>query len=109
MGTKLFFYWKLINENIISHNVCLFEKILGKCGSLIIPLLVLKENVCAFKRIVLTLSNQNCTSNPEVMSNIFNTYFVSMGQQLASKISPLAHHAYPVKSHLCCMIIKLRM
>ena len=39
----------------------------------------------------------NYTSNPEVMSNIFNTYFVSMVQQLASKISPPAHHTYPGK------------
>ena len=39
----------------------------------------------------------NCTSNPEVMSNIFNTYFVSIGQQLASKIPPPVHHTYPVK------------
>ena len=37
------------------------------------------------------------TSNPEVMSNIFNTYFVSIGQQLASKIPPRVHHTYPVK------------
>jgi len=57
-GTKLLFYWKLINETIISHNVCLFEKILRKCGSLLIPLLVLKENVCALQRNFLTLSNQ---------------------------------------------------
>jgi len=39
----------------------------------------------------------NYTSNPEVMSNIFNTYFVSIGQQLASKIPPPVHHTYPVK------------
>ena len=39
----------------------------------------------------------NYTSNPEVMSNIFNTYFVSIGQQLASKIPPPAHHTYPAK------------
>ena len=39
----------------------------------------------------------NYTSNPEVMSNIFNTYFVSIGQQLASKIPPQVHHTYPVK------------
>ena len=31
------------------------------------------------------------------MSNIFHTYFVSIGQQLASKIPPPVHHAYPVK------------
>jgi len=37
----------------------------------------------------------NYTSNPEVMSNLFNTYFVSIGQQLASKILPV-HHTYPV-------------
>ena len=37
------------------------------------------------------------TSNPEVMSNIFNTYFVSVGQQLASKIPPPVHHTYTVK------------
>ena len=28
---------------------------------------------------------------------IFNTYFVSIGQQLASKIPPQVHHTYPVK------------
>ena len=39
----------------------------------------------------------NYTSNPEVMSNIFNTYFVSIGQQLASKISPPVQHTYPIK------------
>jgi len=39
----------------------------------------------------------NYTSNPEVMSNIFNTYFVSIGQQLASKIPPPVHHTYPEK------------
>ena len=39
----------------------------------------------------------NYTSNPEVMSNIFNTYFVSIGQQLASKIPPPIHHTYPVE------------
>ena len=39
----------------------------------------------------------NYTSNPEVMSNIFNTYFVSIGQQLASKIPPTVHHTYAVK------------
>ena len=39
----------------------------------------------------------NYTSNPEVMSSIFNTYFVSIGQQLASKIPPPVHHTYPVK------------
>jgi len=31
------------------------------------------------------------------MSNIFNTYFVLIGQQLASKIPPPVHHTYPVK------------
>jgi len=31
------------------------------------------------------------------MSNIFNTYFVSIGQHLASKIPPPVHHTYPVK------------
>ena len=31
------------------------------------------------------------------MSNIFNTYFVSIGQQLASKIPYPVHHTYPVK------------
>jgi len=39
----------------------------------------------------------NYSSNLEVMSNIFNTYFVSIGQQLASKIPPPVHHTYPVK------------
>jgi len=39
----------------------------------------------------------NYTSNPEVMFNIFNTYFVSIGQQLASKISPPVHDTYPEK------------
>ena len=38
----------------------------------------------------------NYTSNPKVMSNIFNTYFVAIGQQLASKIPPPVHHTYPV-------------
>ena len=31
------------------------------------------------------------------MSNIFNTYFVSVGQQLVSKIPPPVHHTYPVE------------
>ena len=31
------------------------------------------------------------------MSNIFNTYLVSIGQQLASKIPPPVPHTYPVK------------
>jgi len=41
----------------------------------------------------------NYTSNPEVLSNIFNTYFVLIGQQLASKIPPPVHHTYPVKAN----------
>ena len=43
---------------IISRNFCLVEMILGKCGSSIIPLLVLKKKVRALQRNYLTLSNQ---------------------------------------------------
>ena len=70
--------------------------ILGKCGSSLIPLLVLKEKVRAPQRNYLTIKS-NYTSNPEVISNIFNTYFVSVGQQLVSKIPPPVHHTYPVE------------
>ena len=69
--------------------------ILGKCGSSLIALLVQKKKVCAPQRNYLTLSNQ--TTQAIQMSNIFNTYFVSIGQQLASKIPPPVHHTYPVK------------
>jgi len=49
-GTKLLNYWKLTKETIISHNFCLVEMILGKCGRLLIPLLILKKKVCAPQR-----------------------------------------------------------
>jgi len=47
------------------------------------------------------------------MSNIFNTYFDSMGQQLSSTILPPIKHTYPVKVneakiHACYMIVLLR-
>ena len=45
----------------------------------------------------------NYTSNREVMSNISNTYFVLIGQQLASKIPPPVHHTYPEK----LMVLKI--
>ena len=57
-GTKLLIYWKSTKKAIISHNSCLVEMILGKCGSSIIPLLVLKKKVRAPQRNYLTLSNQ---------------------------------------------------
>jgi len=66
--------WKLINSLISSKEKC-------SC-----PLEKLFDPI-----------KSNYTSNPEVMSNIFNTYFVSIGQQLAIKIPPPVHHAYPVK------------
>ena len=46
------------NKAIISHNSCLVEMILGKCGSSLIPLLILKKEVCYPQRNYLTLSNQ---------------------------------------------------
>ena len=57
-GIKLLIYWKSTKETIISHNFCLVEMILGKCGSSLIPLLVPKKKVRALQRNYLTLSNQ---------------------------------------------------
>jgi len=51
-GTKLLIYWKLTKETIISHNFCLVEMILGKCGSLLILLLVLKKNFVPSKETI---------------------------------------------------------
>jgi len=94
-GTKLLIYWKLTKKTIISHNFCLVEMILGKCGSLLIHLSILKQKLCPPEKLVDPIKS-NYTSNPEVMSNIFNN-FVSIGQQLASMIPPPVHHTYPVK------------
>ena len=58
-GIKLLIYWKSTKKAIISHNSCLtVETILGKCGSSLIPLLVLKKKVRAPQRSYLTLSNK---------------------------------------------------
>ena len=54
---KLLIYWKSTKQAIISHNSCLVEMILGKCGSSLIPLLVLKKKVRATQRNYLTPSN----------------------------------------------------
>jgi len=42
-GIKQVIYWKSTKKAVISHNSCLVEMILGKCGSSLIPLLVLKK------------------------------------------------------------------
>ena len=55
-----------------------------------------EKSSCAPEKLFDSIKS-NYTSNPEVMSNIFKTYFVSVGQQLASKIPPPVHHTYPVK------------
>ena len=55
-----------------------------------------EKSLCPPEKLFDPIKSNN-TNNPEVMSNIFNTYFVSIGQQLASKIPPPLHHTYPVK------------
>ena len=97
-GIKLLIYWKSTKKAIISHNSCLVEMILGKCGSSLINSLISskEKSLCSPKKLFEPIKSKY-PSNPEVMSNIFNTYFVSIGQQLASKILPPVHHTYPVK------------
>jgi len=96
-GIKLLIYWKSTKKAIIRHNSCLVEMILGKCGSSLIPVLVLKKKVRAHQRNYLTLSNQ---TTPAIQKScpIYSTpTFVSIGQQLASNILPSVHHTYPVR------------
>jgi len=55
----------------------------------------------------------NYKRNPKVMSNIFNTYFVSIGQQLAARFLPqftidIQYKLMALKFNLCYMILLLR-
>ena len=68
----------------------------GKMWKLINFLISSKEKSSCLPEKLFDPIKSNYTSNPEVMSNIFNTYFVSIGQQLASKIPPPVHHTYLV-------------
>jgi len=52
--------------------------ILDKCVSLLIQLLALKKKFVSSKEIIWPIKS-NYTSNPEVISNVFNPYFVSIG------------------------------
>jgi len=69
----------------------------GKMWKLINFLISSKEKSSCLPEKLFDPIKSNYTSNPEVMSNIFSTYFVSIGQQLASKIPSPVHHTYPVK------------
>ena len=69
----------------------------GKMWKLINSLISSKEKSSCPPEKLFDPIKSNYTSNPEVMSNIFITYFVSIGQQLASKIPPPVHHTYTVK------------
>ena len=60
----------------------------GKMWKLINSLIISKEKSSYPPEKLFDPIKSNYTSNPEVMSNILNTYFVSIGQQLASKIPP---------------------
>ena len=88
---------KSTKKAIISHNSCLVEMILGKCGSSLISLLVLKKKVRASQRNYLTLSNQTTQAIQKSCPIYSAPTFVSIGQQLASKIPSPVHHTYPVK------------
>jgi len=96
-GNKLTLLLEINKRNYCQSQCLSFRKDSAKMWKLINSINSSKEKrLCPPEKLFDPIKS-NCTSNPEVMSNIFNTYFVSMGQQLASKISPLAHHTYPAK------------
>ena len=69
----------------------------GKMWKLTNSLISSKEKTSCPSEKLFDPIKSNYICNPEVMSNIFNTYLVSIGQQLASKLPPPVHHTYPVK------------
>ena len=91
-GIKLLICWKSTKKSFISHNSCLIEM-----WKLTNSLISSKEKSSCPPEKLFDPIKSNYTSNPEVISKIFNTYFVSIGQQLPNKIPPPVHHTYPVK------------
>jgi len=95
-GIKLLIYWKSTKKYYQSQFLsCRNDS--WKMWKLINSLISSKQKrLCPPEKLFDPIKS-NCTSNPEDMSDLFNTYFVSIGQQLASKIPPPVHHTYPVK------------
>ena len=90
-GIKLPLYWKSTNKAVISHNSCLVEMILGKCGSLLIPLLVLKKNLCGPRETIwpyqIKLHKQS-RSHVQYIQHLLCLSWTAINKQNSSPSSP---------------------
>jgi len=109
-GNKLTLLLEINKGNYYQSQYLSFRKDSAKMWKLINSLISSKEKLLCLPEKLFDPIKSNCTSNPEAMSNIFDTYFVSMGQQLKSKISPqptihIQQKLMALKSHLFYMIL----